>query len=88
MISITGNGLKTLEVVQDELPPPRVIEPKLSEFDKFLEDAKEKSAVPESARNLHASQRPSVELSYLEQCPFFRDLSIARMVGNYLGHVE
>src|SRR5579862_4676367 len=37
VVSITGNGLKTLEVVQDELPPPRVIEPKLSEFDKFLE---------------------------------------------------
>src|SRR5436305_14091055 len=32
VVSITGNGLKTLEVVQGELPPPRVIEPKLTEF--------------------------------------------------------
>jgi threonine synthase len=37
VISITGNGLKTLEVVQDELPYPVVIDPKLSEFDKLLE---------------------------------------------------
>src|SRR5579864_8332781 len=37
VISITGNGLKTQEVVMDELPYPAVIEPKLSEFDKLLE---------------------------------------------------
>jgi threonine synthase len=37
VISITGNGLKTLEVVQDELPYPVVIDPKLSEFDALLE---------------------------------------------------
>ena len=37
VISITGNGLKTLEVVQDELPYPVVIDPKLSEFDAMLE---------------------------------------------------
>ena len=36
VISITGNGLKTLEVVQDELPYPVVIEAKLSEFDALL----------------------------------------------------
>src|ERR1700684_3536081 len=37
VVSITGNGLKTLEAVQDELPYPVVIDPKLSEFDKLLE---------------------------------------------------
>jgi threonine synthase len=36
VISITGNGLKTLEAVQDALPYPVVIDPKLSEFDKLL----------------------------------------------------
>jgi threonine synthase len=40
VISITGNGLKTLEVVQNELQPPRVIDPKLSEFDRLLEESK------------------------------------------------
>ncbi|HEV7298751.1 MAG TPA: threonine synthase [Tepidisphaeraceae bacterium] len=37
VVSITGNGLKTLEVVADDLPYPVVIEPKLSEFDGLLE---------------------------------------------------
>src|SRR4051794_33892976 len=37
VVSITGNGLKTQEVVQDELKYPVVIEPKLSEFDRLLE---------------------------------------------------
>ena len=36
VISITGNGLKTQEVVVDELVQPRVIEAKLSEFDGLL----------------------------------------------------
>jgi threonine synthase len=39
-VCITGNGLKTLEVVQNELPPPRVIEPKISEFDELLAEVK------------------------------------------------
>ena len=38
VVSITGNGLKTQEVVVDDLPYPAVIEPKLSEFDKLLQD--------------------------------------------------
>ncbi len=38
VVSITGNGLKTLEVVQDELVQPKVIEAKLSEFDQMLAD--------------------------------------------------
>jgi len=37
VVSITGNGLKTLETVQNDLTPPPVIEAKLSEFDKLLE---------------------------------------------------
>src|SRR5438067_11193171 len=37
VVSITGNGLKTQEVVQNELPYPVVIDPKLSEFDALLE---------------------------------------------------
>jgi threonine synthase len=36
VVSITGNGLKTLEAVQDDLPPPAVIEAKLSEFDRIM----------------------------------------------------
>jgi threonine synthase len=35
-VCITGNGLKTLEAVQNDLPQPRVIEAKLSEFDELL----------------------------------------------------
>ncbi len=38
VISITGNGLKTQEVVVDELVTPRVIEAKLNEFDGLLEE--------------------------------------------------
>jgi threonine synthase len=37
VVSITGNGLKTLEAVSGDLPYPVVIDPKLSEFDKLLE---------------------------------------------------
>ena len=37
VVSITGNGLKTLETVQDDLTPPAVIEAKLSEFDRLVE---------------------------------------------------
>ena len=46
VVCITGNGLKTLEVVQDELTPPRVIEAKLAEFDKLLEESEPKPAAP------------------------------------------
>src|SRR5947209_7479057 len=40
VVSITGNGLKTLETVQGDLVQPEVIEAKLAEFDKLLEDGK------------------------------------------------
>lgn len=43
VVSITGNGLKTQEVVMSELPYPVVIEPKLSEFDALLEKSVEVS---------------------------------------------
>jgi threonine synthase len=39
VVSITGNGLKTQEVVAQELVQPRVIEAKLSEFDQLLAEA-------------------------------------------------
>lgn len=37
VISITGNGLKTLEVVQSHVPEPYVILPQLSAFQKLME---------------------------------------------------
>ena len=46
VVSITGNGLKTLEVVQGELPPPTVIEPKLAEFDRLLEARQNETKAP------------------------------------------
>jgi hypothetical protein len=36
--------------VQNELPYPAVIEPKLSEFDKFLEDPAESNRMPALAQ--------------------------------------
>jgi len=40
VISITGNGLKTLETVQNDLIQPDVIEAKIGEFDKLVEKQK------------------------------------------------
>jgi len=37
LISITGNGLKTQEAVQDQVGHPLVIEPRLSDFEKRIE---------------------------------------------------
>src|SRR4051794_20114934 len=39
VVCITGNGLKTVECVRDELTQPAVIEPKLSAFDATLEES-------------------------------------------------
>jgi threonine synthase len=44
VISVTGNGLKTLETVEGVLPPPAVIEAKLSDFDRMLEQNAAKAA--------------------------------------------
>jgi threonine synthase len=49
VVSITGNGLKTLETVQNDLTPPPVIEAKLAEFDRLLADL-EKNKAPTVAR--------------------------------------
>src|SRR5437868_1829287 len=46
VISITGNGLKTLEVVADELPYPVVIDPKLAEFDALLAENGQTATAP------------------------------------------
>src|SRR5438046_4062873 len=43
VVSITGNGLKTQEVVANELPYPRVIDAKLSEFDELLAETKQET---------------------------------------------
>ncbi len=51
VVSITGNGLKTQEVVMSELPPPRVIEAKIGEFDALLaENGQTAKAEPALAR--------------------------------------
>src|SRR3989440_4726454 len=56
VISITGNGLKTQEAVSNDLPYPVVIEPKLSEVDKLLEEQKEPApevkATPRESREV------------------------------------
>ena len=49
VVSITGNGLKTLEVVADELPYPVVIDPKLAEFDRLFEQSQQKQSADSSA---------------------------------------
>ena len=55
VVSITGNGLKTLETVQNDLVPPEVIEAKLSEFDRLLE--REKNATPTERRPMRINMR-------------------------------
>lgn len=58
VVSITGNGLKTLEVVQDDLKYPDVIDAKLSEFDKLLE--KQQGIVPTGTPARPASTQPTL----------------------------
>src|SRR4029078_10231539 len=53
VISITGNGLKTQEVVVNELPYPRVIDAKLSDVDALLGATGEPS--PPQAREKSAA---------------------------------
>src|SRR4051812_878237 len=54
VVSITGNGLKTQEVVADELPYPKVIDPKLSEFDRLLEQQGSSNGVTKVAEPVAA----------------------------------
>src|SRR5207302_4792557 len=49
VVSITGNGLKTQEVVVNELTQPRVIEAKLNEFDALLAENGEKAKTETAA---------------------------------------
>src|SRR5206468_3312874 len=52
VISITGNGLKTQEVVAEELPYPKVIDAKIGEFDALLaENGTSATIAPATARN-------------------------------------
>jgi threonine synthase len=46
VVSITGNGLKTLEVVQDDLKYPEVIDAKLADFDKLIEAQEKQQGQP------------------------------------------
>lgn len=55
VVSITGNGLKTLETVQGELPPPQVIEAKLAEFDRLLQKTLPEEPIASSSAALAAA---------------------------------
>jgi threonine synthase len=46
VISITGNGLKTQEVVVNDLQYPTVIEAKMSDFDRFMDSSKIETRAP------------------------------------------
>jgi threonine synthase len=61
VVSITGNGLKTLEVVQDDLKYPEVIDAKLSEFDRLLEQQQDGAAASGGAAS--GSAEPSRSLA-------------------------
>jgi threonine synthase len=45
-VSITGNGLKTTEVVVDHLTPPQSIPPKLEAFDRVVSGAAARESSP------------------------------------------
>jgi threonine synthase len=55
VVSITGNGLKTREAVINELPPPRVIEAKIGEFDALLAENEAKATAKAAATRVEAS---------------------------------
>jgi len=55
VVSITGNGLKTQEAVINELPPPRVIEAKIGEFDALLVENEAKATAKAAATRVEAS---------------------------------
>jgi len=57
VVSITGNGLKTQEVVVDDLPYPTVIDPKLSAFDELVE------ALESAPREPSAAERGKVAIT-------------------------
>lgn len=45
-VCITGNGLKSVEVMQGQFAPPPVIDAKIAEFDKIMEQIKEHAPAP------------------------------------------
>ena len=49
LISITGNGLKTQEAIQDRVGRLLIIEPKLSDFEQLFESKKKEREVPVQA---------------------------------------
>jgi threonine synthase len=57
VVSITGNGLKTLEAVQNDLVQPEAIEAKLSEFDELLARNEAKSLAADKPVE-RASRKP------------------------------
>jgi len=60
VISITGNGLKTLEAVQNDLAQPEAIEAKLSEFDELL--ARQEAKGEPAAKPADRASRPAVSV--------------------------
>ena len=58
VVSITGNGLKTLEAVQGDLEQPAVIEAKMAEFDAMLERIKASAVAPPAVATV-ASAEPA-----------------------------
>lgn len=46
LLSITGNGLKTQEAIQDKVGRPLVIDAKLSEFEKLITERKQDQEIP------------------------------------------
>ncbi len=56
VVSITGNGLKTLETVQGDLVQPEVIEAKLADFDRLLE----KQKISATAHPIKPAREPAV----------------------------
>ena len=49
LISITGNGLKTQEAVQDRVGRLLIIDPRLSEFEQLFESKKKERGIPVQA---------------------------------------
>lgn len=49
LISITGNGLKTQEAVQDSIGKPQIIEAKFSEFEKIVKPRRNKESIIQSS---------------------------------------
>jgi threonine synthase len=60
VVSITGNGLKTQEVIAEELPYPKVINAKLTEFDALLAESGKSVEVTTAATRATAKAAPVI----------------------------